>query len=230
MAARKSGKTAALLREIHDRLYQLYGDCRCPLIHRNPYELLVAVVLSAQCRDERVNQTTPALFARYPTVQALAAAEQTELEQLIHQVGLFRSKAGNLIAAARMLVRDYGGEVPPSLEEMVKLPGVGRKTANVMLGNAFDQPGFPVDTHVRRLLNRLGAVRSDSPEEIEAVVNANIAPEYWTNFSHLLIWHGRRVCHAGKPVCADCPLSGFCAFAVSKSSATGVKKHGRSEK
>jgi len=199
-----------LLLELYRRLHDLYGDCGCPLEHDSPFQLLAAVMLSAQCRDERVNQVTKELFALAPDAAAMAALPVARIAEIIRPCGLFENKSRHLHEAAAALVARFGGEVPRTMEELTALPGIGRKSANVLLGNAFDIPGFPVDTHVKRLLNRIGFVASDSPEAIEREVNANLAPEYWSQFSHLLITHGRRVCSAAKPRCAGCVLAGLC--------------------
>ncbi len=198
--------------ELYDRLFQVYGDCRCPLVHVSPFQLLAAVMLSAQCRDDRVNQVTKELFAEAPDAPAMAALPVERIAELIKPCGLYAAKAKNLSAAAKMIVEKFGNTVPRTMEELVQLPGIGRKSANVILGNCFDIPGFPVDTHVNRLLNRLGAVKCTDPVKIEAVVDAAVPPERWTNFSHLLIFHGRAVCHARNPECARCVLRSLCAF------------------
>ena len=197
--------------ELYDKLYALYGECVCPLRHDSPFQLLAAVMLSAQCRDERVNQVTEALFAAAPTAEAMAQLPVEEIASMIRPCGLFDAKSRNLSAAAKMIVEKFGGEVPRTMEELTELPGIGRKSANVILGNAFNIPGFPVDTHVRRLLNRIGAVDDDDPERIEYAACACVAPEKWCNFSHLLITHGRQVCHARAPRCGECVLNGVCA-------------------
>lgn len=197
--------------ELYDRLYSLYGECSCPLRHESPFQLLAAVMLSAQCRDERVNQVTQELFAAAPTPEAMAELPVEEIARMIRTCGLFDAKSRNLSAAAKMIVDKFHGEVPRTMEELTQLPGIGRKSANVLLGNAFNIPGFPVDTHVRRLLNRIGAVRDDDPERIESAACAGIAPEKWCNFSHLLITHGRQVCHARAPQCGTCALDTICA-------------------
>ena len=196
--------------EIYDRLYEVYGDCSCPLRHESPFQLLAAVMLSAQCRDERVNQVTEKLFAVAPDAKSMAKLSAGEIADMIHTCGLFDAKSRNLRAAARMIVEEFHGEVPRTMEELTRLPGIGRKSANVLLGNAFGTPGFPVDTHVNRLLNRLGAVCDDDPVRIESAACAKIAPEKWCNFSHLLIQHGRQICRARKPECAKCVLATLC--------------------
>ena len=196
--------------EIYDRLYAVYGECSCPLRHESPFQLLAAVMLSAQCRDERVNQVTEALFAAAPDAESMAKLSVDEIAEMIRTCGLFAAKSRNLHAAAQMIVEEFHGEVPHTMEELTKLPGIGRKSANVLLGNVFGTPGFPVDTHVNRLLNRIGAVNDGDPERIERAACAKIAPEKWCNFSHLLIQHGRQVCHARKPECNSCTLGALC--------------------
>ena len=196
--------------EIYDRLYAVYGECSCPLRHESPFQLLAAVMLSAQCRDERVNQVTEALFAAAPDAESMAKLSVDEIAEMIRTCGLFAAKSRNLHAAAKMIVEEFHGEVPRTMEELTKLPGIGRKSANVLLGNVFGTPGFPVDTHVNRLLNRIGAVNDGDPERIERTACAKIAPEKWCNFSHLLIQHGREVCHARKPECGGCTLGALC--------------------
>lgn len=202
-------KTEKLSR-IYDLLYSVYGECKCPLVHRNPFELLVAVILSAQCTDKRVNIITPALFLKFGTPDKMAEAPVEEVFELIKSSGLARAKAKNIVAAAKMLVQDFDSQVPSDMEHLLMLPGVGRKTANVMLSNAFDKPGFPVDTHVRRLLVKLGLSRSDDPEKLEFMVNCRMAGDKLGNFSHLLIFHGRAVCAARNPQCPECILKDIC--------------------
>ena len=192
------------------KVYQILWECACPLIHHSPFQLLAAVMLSAQCRDDRVNMVTPELFRRWPTPAEMALAEPEEVAQVIRTLGLFAAKSRNLVACARVLVQDFGGEVPQTMEDLTTLPGIGRKSANVVLGNAFGLPGFPVDTHVNRVLNRLGLVQESSPEKIERIVNEATDPAIWSNFSHLLILHGRDICHARKPECEVCPLAKLC--------------------
>lgn len=197
---------------IYRELYELYGEPGCPLHHETPFQLLVATILSAQCTDQRVNIVTAGLFPKYPDAESMSRAEPAEVEPYIRTAGLYHAKAVNIVGAARKIMNDFGGEVPETMEELTSLPGVGRKTANVILGNAFDIPGFPVDTHVQRLAVRLGIARIKDPVKIEQTVCANIGPEYWTNFSHLLIVHGRRVCNARKPLCENCPLTSQCKY------------------
>ncbi len=191
-------------------LARLYPEARCSLDYANPLQLLVATILSAQCTDARVNQVTPALFARYPDAFALAAADPAELETLIQSTGFFRAKARNLLLCCRQLVERHAGEVPRRMEDLVQLAGVGRKTANVILGNAFGVPGLPVDTHVGRLSQRLGLTRHTDPVRIEQDLAALIPRNQWTAFGHRMIDHGRQVCHARKPLCAGCALAELC--------------------
>jgi endonuclease-3 len=189
-----------------------YPDAHCTLDFTNPLELLVATVLSAQCTDVRVNQVTPALFKRYPTAAHYAGAGLTDLEQAIYTTGFYRQKAKSLKALSQALVSDFGGRVPPSLEDLVKLPGIGRKTANVILGNAFDIPGLVVDTHVSRVAQRLGLTRQKDPVKIEFDLMPLVPRDRWVNFSHQLILHGRRLCSAKKPDCPHCPLLPYCDY------------------
>ena len=182
----------------------------CALDHANPLELLVATILSAQTTDERVNRVTPALFARFPTAADYAGADPGELEELIHATGFFRAKARSLIGMGRVLCEKFAGEVPDTMEGLTSLPGVGRKTANVILGVAFDQPGFPVDTHVIRVSNRLGLVRVQDPVKIETEICRMVPPHEWTGLSLRLILHGRQVCVARRPRCEVCVLESWC--------------------
>jgi endonuclease III len=192
-------------------LIKLYPEVRCALDHRDAFELLVATVLSAQCTDERVNKVTPALFARFPDAKALASADLAEVERLVYTTGFFRAKARNLVALAGALVERHGGAVPADLEALTSLPGVGRKTANVVLGNAFAiASGVVVDTHVKRLAFRLGLTTRTEPEVIERELNLLLPRKQWIDFSHRLIAHGRSICDALRPRCVDCPLRDLC--------------------
>ncbi|WP_232549094.1 endonuclease III [Propioniciclava soli] len=191
-------------------LGELYSDADCELDFTSPLELLVATVLSAQSTDRRVNAVTPALFARYPDAAAYAGADVAELEALITPTGFFRAKAGHLIGIGAALVERFDGAVPGTLADLVTLPGVGRKTANVVLGNAFDVPGLTPDTHFIRLANRFGWVASTKPDAVEQAVGELFPPEDWVQLSHRVIWHGRRRCHARRPACGVCPLEGLC--------------------
>ncbi len=197
--------------EILRRLEGEYPDAKCALNHRNAFELLAATILSAQCTDERVNQVTPSLFARYPTPHDLAAARQEELEEIIRSTGFFRSKAKSLLGMAQALVERHGGEVPAEMEALVVLPGVGRKTANVVLSNAFGKSeGVVVDTHVKRLAGRLGLTRETDPEKVERDLMELLPRDRWTAVEHLLIWHGRKVCDARRPRCETCVVASLC--------------------
>ena len=205
--------TKAQWKKLYDDLYALYGDLCCPLDHVTPFRLLCSVMLSAQCRDDRVNEITKELFRVAPDPAAMAALEVSEIAEIIKACGLYRNKSENLSKTAKMLLDEFGGEVPRTMDELTRLPGIGRKSANVVLGNAFGIPGFPADTHVIRVLNRIGYVSTPDPVKIEAEVNAGTPPELWTNFSHLIIVHGRRVCHAGnRPECDRCPLTDRCRY------------------
>ncbi len=211
----RGGELKTQARAIERLLRKAYPDAACELGHRNALELAVATILSAQCTDKRVNMVTPALFARYPDVFALAAADQRDVEALIKSTGFFRNKAKSLIGMAKAVVARHGGEVPRTMEELVVLPGVGRKTANVILGNAFGlNEGVVVDTHVARLSARLGLTRETDPVKIERALMPLFPRPSWTLLSHLLIWHGRRVCDAKKPRCADCVLRRICPSAA----------------
>ena len=201
--------------DVYDRLAALYPNAHCELDFKTPFELLVATILSAQCTDKRVNMVTPVLFSRYPTVESLARAKQEDVEEIIKSTGFFRNKAKSIIAMAGALVDRHGGAVPSTLSELVTLPGVGRKTANVVLGNAFDiNEGVVVDTHVGRLAIRLGLTRLTDPVKVEQELMTLFPRERWTMLSHLLIFHGRRVCDAKKPRCSECSLAPVCPSAL----------------
>ena len=202
-------------RETLARLRLEYPDARCELDHRNAFELLAATILSAQCTDVRVNQVTPALFARFPTPEDLAVAAQDEVEELIRSTGFYRNKARSLIGMAQALVERFGGEVPSAMEDLVTVPGVGRKTANVVRSVAMDLPGLPVDTHVGRLSIRLGLTRSTDPVKVEFELNDMVPAADRGRFSLLLILHGRRVCTARSTRCDECVLSDFCPSVAS---------------
>jgi endonuclease III len=196
---------------VFDRLREEYPDAHCALDHRDAYELTVATILSAQCTDARVNMVTPELFRRWPDAAALADADLADVEEVIRSTGFFRSKAGNLVGMAQGVVEDHGGEIPQTMEELSALPGIGRKTANVVLGNAFGiDEGIVVDTHVRRLSNRLRFTRQEDPVKIEKDLVKIFPRDRWTLLSHLLIFHGRAVCTARKPRCEACVVSRLC--------------------
>lgn len=200
-------------RRIDRALAVRYPDARCELDFRDPFELLVATVLSAQTTDVRVNLTTPELFARWPDAHAMAGADPTALEEVLRPTGFFRAKARSLTGIGQQLVERFGGEVPARLEDLVTLPGVGRKTANVVLGDAFGVPGITVDTHVQRLARRLGYTTSDDPVVIEAELGELLERRTWTAASHRLIFHGRRTCFARRPACGACPVAALCPSA-----------------
>ena len=211
MAAKSTSSLPERTRRIISKLKRAYPDAHCELHHSNPLQLLMATILSAQCTDERVNKVTPALFARCHTARDFAEIPSAELEGLIRTTGFFRSKAKSIRGCAAALVRDHGGEVPRTMEQLHKLPGVGRKTANVVLGNAFHlAEGIVVDTHVGRLSRRLGLTRQHDPVKVEQALVKIVPQPDWTLFSHLLIWHGRRRCSARKPDCTECEIRKLC--------------------
>jgi endonuclease-3 len=204
--AAKRARAAAVL----GGLRELYPDARTELDFGTPFQLVIATLLSAQATDVSVNTATPALFARYPTAEAMAQAAPEDVEPFIKTIGLYRNKAKNAVATARRLTEAYGGEVPRTVEELITLPGVGRKTANVVVSNAYGVPAIAVDTHVGRLARRLGFSAHDDPDKVEADLQKLFAPEDWVFLHHGLILHGRRVCTARKPSCAGCGLAAIC--------------------
>ena len=212
---------------VRERLKLEYPVVACALAHRNPYELLVSTILSAQCTDERVNLVTPNLFAAYPTAEALAEADLASVEHLIHSTGFYHAKAKNLIGMAQRVVGTFGGEIPQALENLVTLPGVGRKTANVIRSVAFDVPGLPVDTHVGRLSRRLKLTFQDDPVAAERDLMRIIPPEEWGTFSLRLIEHGRRVCDARRPACGQCVLADLCPSAGQFEARTSARAKAR---
>ncbi|MEI6648849.1 MAG: endonuclease III [Actinomycetes bacterium] len=195
---------------IYRILTKRYPDVKCELDFQTPFQLLVAVVLSAQCTDKRVNQVTPLLFRKFGTPKKMAAAKVSEIEDLIRSTGFFRVKSANIKRLSELILTNFGGEVPASLSELITLPGVGRKTANVVLGHAFGIPGITVDTHFGRLSRRFGWSTSLDPVRVEHEVGELIPEKEWTNLSQRLIWHGRRICHSRKPACGACPLDKLC--------------------
>lgn len=208
--ARRASRAKLILK----RLARTYPDAKCALDYRNAFELLCATILSAQCTDARVNLVTPTLFARFPTPQALAAASPGEVQDIIRSAGFFRNKTKSLIGMAQALVADYGGEVPRSMEELRPLPGVGRKTANVVLGNAYGiNEGIAVDTHVGRVSRRLGLTRHEDPVKVELDLMPLFPRKEWAILSHLFIFHGRRTCVARRPKCGECVLNDICPSA-----------------
>ena len=197
-------------RKINRTLAETYPDAHCELDFTTPLELLVATILSAQTTDKLVNTVTPTLFAKYPTAEAYASADRDEMESILKPTGFFRAKTNSVIKLGQALCDDFGGEVPPRLQDLVKLPGVGRKTANVVLGNAFGIPGITVDTHFGRLIRRFGWTEETDPVKAEHIIGDLFPRNDWTMLSHHLIWHGRRRCHAKKPACGACPVAKWC--------------------
>jgi len=213
---------AARAGKILDVLEETHPEATCALQYRNPYELVTAVILSAQCTDERVNRVTPVLFRRYPGPESLARARMEEVEDIIRSTGFFRAKARSIVGCARALAADHGGQVPRSLDAMVKLPGVGRKTANVVIGHAYDvNEGIAVDTHVLRVSNRLAIARGDDPLVVEQQLMAIIPRERWTRTTDLLIFHGRKICIARRPLCGGCPVFALCRWPHRQAFAAG---------
>lgn len=211
-AKTKNGYTSPQrLKKIFDALDQLFPRAECALKHGNPFQLLVATILSAQCTDERVNKVTPALFAKYPGPKDFARLDQKVLEEDIRSTGFFRNKARNVIGAAKKIAGDFKGKVPQSMDEMLTLPGVARKTANVVLGTAFGIPtGVVVDTHVFRITHRLKLSNGKTPENVEQDLIALVPKDRWITFGHQVIWFGRKICQARKPLCMECPVESIC--------------------
>jgi len=195
---------------IYRQLSKNYPNVRCELDYKNAFELLVATVLSAQCTDKRVNQTTPALFKKYSNPQKMAKADLRDIQKLVKSTGFFRAKAKNIKGLSNIIVEQFDGNVPSKLEDLITLPGVGRKTANVVLGHAFGIPGITVDTHFGRLSRRFGWSKQNNPVKVEFEVGDLIPEKEWTNLSQRMIWHGRRVCHSRKPACGACALAKLC--------------------
>jgi len=216
LAGRKQKNSAERQRKVKvigDILEREFPDAKCALHYETPEQLLFATILSAQCTDVRVNLTTPALFKKYPSTKEMAKAKPEQVEKLIKSINFFRNKAKSLVKSAQMVQKEFGGEIPRTMEELTKLPGVGRKTANVVLGDAFDiQIGVVVDTHVKRLTNLIGLVDSEDPEKIEVELMEIVPKELWTKFSHWLILHGRKTCIARRPKCGECPIRSYCDY------------------
>ena len=208
MPAKKGSQTQA--RAMYRILTRTYPEIRCELDFQNPLQLIIATVLSAQCTDKRVNSLTPALFKKYKNVKAFARADLQDIETLVFQAGFYKVKARHIKGLATKILTDFGGEVPRSLEELITLPGVGRKTANVVLGHAFDTPGITVDTHFGRLARRFGWTTEIDPVKVERIVGELIPRQEWTKLSQRMIWHGRRICHSRKPACGVCPMAKIC--------------------
>lgn len=210
-------KKEELAQEVYKRLNKVFPDAHCELDHETPFQLLIATILSAQCTDVRVNMVTPELFKNYPTPQKLAKAKPNHIEELIRSTGFYKNKAKNIIGCSQRLVSDFKGEIPKTIEELSSLDGVGRKTANVVLGNAFNiNSGVVVDTHVKRLTNLIGLTKHQDPVKIEQDLMKLFSKEKWTQLSHLLIFLGRRTCIARRPQCDLCSLNDLCAFAQKK--------------
>ena len=206
----ESARIAAILKGLE----KLYPDAHCELDFKTPYQLLIATILSAQCTDKRVNMVTPALFERYPTPEKMAKAKPAELETIIKSTGFFRNKAKNILGASKLLVKDHGGVVPADMEQLLELPGVARKTANVVLGSGFGiNAGMVVDTHIGRLSRRLGFTVEEDPVKVERELCEKLPQKSWTKIGHQLIFHGRRVCDAKKPKCGECTLAPHCPSA-----------------
>ena len=197
-------------RAVYRILTKTYPDIRCELDFENPLQLIIATVLSAQCTDKRVNQVTPPLFKKYKSVKAFAKADIEDIERLIFSTGFYHSKARHIKGLSIKILSEFGGEVPATLDELISLPGVGRKTANVVLGHAFDIPGITVDTHFGRLSRRFGWTSEKDPVKVEHIVGELIPQKEWTNLSQRMIWHGRRICHSRKPACGVCPVAKIC--------------------
>jgi endonuclease-3 len=220
--------TPTFAARILDTLEEAHPEARCALNYRNAFELAVATILSAQCTDERVNMVTPRLFARFPDAASLGQAASAELEEIIRSTGFFRAKSRSLIGFAKGLVEKHGSEVPRTMAELVPLPGIGRKTANVVLGHAYDvNEGVAVDTHVRRVANRLGLVSVEEPEKIERELMALVPRERWTRVTDLLIFHGRKICDARRPACGVCPVFPLCRWESKQAWAAGRPPAGR---
>jgi endonuclease-3 len=208
---RTAAERSARFRRILEILDDTYPDARCALVHRDAWQLLVATILSAQCTDKRVNEVTPGLFRKYPTIQDFANASQAELAEDIHSTGFFNNKSKSIIAAAKMIVSEFGGRVPRTMEELLRIPGVARKTANVVLGTAYGIPsGIVVDTHVQRVSLRLDFTKETDPVKIEQDLMKIVPQDKWIVFSHEMILHGRELCIARRPRCASCPLDPIC--------------------
>jgi endonuclease III len=210
-AVRPAGTDPQRVAAILAKLDEAYPNATCELNHKNAFELLIATILSAQCTDVRVNQVTPTLFKKYPDAKSLAYASPSELEQEIRPTGFFRNKTKSVMGASKGIIENFGGEVPRTMEQILTLPGVARKTANVVLGTAYGIPsGIVVDTHVQRIANRLDLTRNEEPKKIEQDLMQVIPKEKWIEFSHQIIWHGRRICQARKPRCVQCNLESLC--------------------
>ena len=199
--------------EIIKKLKEYYPDATCSLDFKTPFEMVISVMLSAQCTDERVNKTTPSLFEKYSTPQSICDMELEELERIIHPCGFYKNKAKNIKAMAKEILDKYNGKVPETMEELITLPGVGRKSANVVMLEAFNNPqGIAVDTHAKRIANRVGLSKNTDPEKVEQDILKLIPKEYYKDVNHLLVWHGRKICNARKPKCSECPIRKYCRY------------------
>lgn len=202
----------ATMKKAVEILQQMYSGAKCALNFNSPYELLIATMLSAQCTDERVNIVTSVLFKEYNTPEKMVTLTEGELGEIIKSCGFYKNKSKNILATSRELLMKYKGEVPKTMEQLVELPGVGRKTANVVLSNAYGVPAIAVDTHVFRVSNRLGLAKGNTPEEVEEQLMKNIPKKLWSDAHHYIIWHGRKICNSRKPKCDECPLAPYCDF------------------
>ncbi len=211
-ASNRSAELKKRALRISNTLRKIYGKKGTALQFADPFQLLIATILSAQCTDETVNRVVPPLFAEFPTADAMAKADPARIEQLVFQTGFYRQKTRSLLAVAQAITEEFGGKVPETMEELTSLPGVGRKTANLVRAEAFGHPGLIVDTHFRRLAQRLGLASTDDPTKIEFQIAELLPPSHWTEFSNSLIWHGRAICNARKPDCPRCPVLGDCPF------------------
>ena len=199
--------------EIIKKLKEYYPDATCSLDFKTPFEMVISVMLSAQCTDERVNKTTPSLFEKYSTPQSICDMELEELERIIHPCGFYKNKAKNIKAMAKEILEKYNGKVPETMEELITLPGVGRKSANVVMLEAFNNPqGIAVDTHAKRIANRVGLSKNTVPEKVEQDILKLIPKEYYKDVNHLFVWHGRKICNARKPKCNECPIKKYCRY------------------
>jgi len=202
--------------EIIEKLKKHYPEATCSLDFKTPFQMVVAVMLSAQCTDERVNKTTPSLFEKYGTPEAICKIDIEELERIIHPCGFYKNKAKNIKEMAKVLIDKYKGEVPKTMEELISLPGVGRKSANVIMLEAFNDPqGIAVDTHAKRIAKRIGLSKNENPEKVEQDLLKLIPKEYYKDVNHLLVWHGRNICGARKPKCENCPIKDYCKYLLS---------------
>jgi len=214
------------VKEILDILEETYPDAKCELVHKNPFELLIATVLSAQTTDKKVNEVTKKMFNKYKTPYDFIKLKQEELEKEIKEIGLYKNKSKNIIGLSNMLINEFNGEVPKTKEELIKLPGVGRKTANVVLSNAFNVPAIAVDTHVFRVSNRIGIAESEDVIKTEEQLMENIPKERWSKTHHLLIFHGRRICTARNPKCEKCTIASYCKYYSNKNIDKGDEYYG----